>query len=47
MKPLLAAGIGGVSPYLITLAKDLIASKTSQQFSDFFSPLLFSYYLSL
>jgi len=41
MKPLIASAIGGISPYLVSLAKSLITSKSSQHFSDFISPLFF------
>jgi len=41
MRPLIAAGIGGISPYLVTLARDLVTSKATQHFSDFVSPLFF------
>jgi hypothetical protein len=41
MKPLVASAIGGISPYLVSLAKNLLTSKPSQHFSDFVSPLFF------
>ena len=41
MKPLIASAIGGMSPYLVSLAKNFITSKPSQHFSDFVSPLFF------
>lgn len=35
MKPLIASAIGGICPYLVTLARNLVTSKSTQHFSDF------------
>ena len=41
LTPLIASAIGGISPYLVSLAKSFLASKPSEHFSDFVSPLFF------
>jgi len=42
MRPLLAAAIGGISPYLVTLAGKFLTSTANQHFSDFVTPLFFA-----